>query len=179
LFYETENFSLSKKTNGTEGFVFTMDSRYVITTDGADNSLCVYNIADGILKYQYKGGADIYVDISPDQNYIIDGGGYGFALYQSKLVGIPENSIKKQEVSIYPNPGTGMADITFNNSLSGNYRVEIFNNSGILINKLFNGFLDTGNHEFQLNTGNYTNGIYFCKITSSKTNLTYKIIISK
>ena len=151
----------------------------MITGVGSDNILRRYDIENRTLVYQYNGWGALSIDISTDQNYIVGGGGSGFGLYRSKLVGITENPIQNKDVLIYPNPSTGIANISFNNSFSGNYKVEIFNNSGGLINQLFDGFLDSGIVNFKWNTITFPNGIYFCRFTGINTKLTYKIIVNK
>ena len=114
-----------------------------------------------------------------DQNYIIIGVGPGIALFNSMIVDIPENTKKRNEILIYPNPINDIANISFNNNVIGTYKVEIFNNTGISFSQLFNGFLDIGKHNFNWNTYNFPNGIYFCRITGAGTKLTYKIIVNK
>ncbi len=60
-----------------------------------------------------------------------------------------------------------------------NISVKIFNTNGQNIISLHDGLIIPGQHVFTWNTTNQSSGTYFFKITSNKTNLTYKIIINK
>ena len=178
-FYKTDNFALSKKIEGTIAMTFTNDSKYMITGDDGYNTLRMYDIEIGNLKYQFNGLGAYSIDINPERNFIIGGGGYYFALYSTKFVGIEENPLQKKDILIYPNPIDDTANISFNSENSGFFKIEIFNSSGVSVIQINNDFLTPGKHDFIWNTNGNPNGTYYCKITGKETNLIYKIIVNK
>ena len=180
--YTTNNFSIYKKFGDfTTAIVFSNDVKFMITGGSATQ---IWNLNNFNRNYEYNRelswGRD-GVDVTKDSKYIISASGSILSLFNGRLNndGIIEKLKEKDSFVIYPNPINGIANISFNNSLMGNYDIKILNNVGNEISKLFGGFLDIGNMNFQWNTENQPSGIYFCRIIGTKTNLIYKIIVNK
>jgi hypothetical protein len=79
---------------------------------------------------------------------------------------------------IFPNPSRGNASILFHNTQRANWKVEVFSNSGQLIEtKSFNSaLLGKLNHQMQLKPG-----MYFVKATNTSTNESFveKLIVGR
>ncbi len=85
------------------------------------------------------------------------------------------NKIKQAnyEIKIYPNPANDILYFVFNDNLQQK-EIEIYNING---QKLYE--FKTNNNSFDINTSNYKQGIYFCKIKSENRTDIKKIIIQK
>ncbi len=87
---------------------------------------------------------------------------------------IPTN-VSKSELAnllkIYPNPADDHMNIVYESG--GSFRIDLYNIMGV---KVYSG--DSETNSFQMNVGQYQNGIYVIKITDSKRNvITRKIML--
>ncbi len=92
----------------------------------------------------------------------------------------PEFSITKAKpvVEIYPNPASGMVNISFTLSNSENVTIKLFNATGRLVNRsTTDKRYEAGKHTITLNVGSYPKGVYFCAFTNQGTTLTKKIVL--
>ena len=187
--YDTNNFKIAKKINtGAWKFNITDESRFFITgnTDTriweiqSEKLIYKYNIYDSIL------GADLAcgfndVTAKKDLKYILSSCSYYITLLNGRFEFLEKKDLTKDNNSIiiYPNPINKIANIYFDNANSGNYILNIYDNSGLKLINIFDDILDIGIHKFIWNTENYPSGNYFCKIIGKDVNLTYKIIVTK
>jgi len=96
---------------------------------------------------------------------------YSKIMKSTTLIGIEEESLPVESVSIYPNPAHANLYISIDSELN-NPEVEIFNMIG---GKVFSSTLPT--MQKTINIRNYAAGVYFVKITSGTKVLTKKIVI--
>ena len=80
--------------------------------------------------------------------------------------------------TVFPNPAENIVTIAFNNPQSQILYFEVLNSQGQLVNRLYNGSLAKGENEFSFSLNKLSAGIYFLKVTGSKSGqvLTQKII---
>jgi hypothetical protein len=82
---------------------------------------------------------------------------------------------------IIPNPITQSATITFTLVQYENINVTIYDITGKLTKNLFDGALNTGEYKinWDVNNDEYSNGVYYLKITGESFSRTYKLGVAK
>ncbi|MBD3168617.1 MAG: T9SS type A sorting domain-containing protein [candidate division Zixibacteria bacterium] len=65
----------------------------------------------------------------------------------------------------YPNPFNNSTIIKIRLADAGNVSLDVFNIMGQKVANLYNGYLESGSHEFAWNASEVTSGIYFYKLT--------------
>ena len=88
------------------------------------------------------------------------------------------------EVNAWPNPFTEQINISFNVDKTADVSVRIFDETGRMINNLFEGYLTNGNHSFTWagNSpygGKVNNGIYFYSVEINGKSKSGKILLSR
>jgi hypothetical protein len=61
----------------------------------------------------------------------------------------------------------------------GNVEIKIFDNTGKELETLVNRILPAGKYETQWNAGNYSSGIYYCKLISANFTESIKMLLVK
>lgn len=79
----------------------------------------------------------------------------------------------------YPNPFNPSTTIKFSIKNKSNYKLEIFNSLGRLVEELFNKQLTVGEYEYNFDGLSFTSGIYFYKLSSEQFSQTRKMILLK
>jgi hypothetical protein len=78
----------------------------------------------------------------------------------------PEVNIEESFVATSsPNPFESNTKITVNLPQSGHTKVNVLNVNGSEIEKLHNGYLDAGVHEFEFKAASLPTGVYLCTVT--------------
>jgi hypothetical protein len=72
-----------------------------------------------------------------------------------------------EEPLVYPNPAISQARIRFTVTVQGRITVRLYDNSGRLVEELFNGALIAGENEFSFNTASLPAGMYQVVITDA------------
>ena len=91
----------------------------------------------------------------------------------------PANSERKNKTDfeITPNPFSNSVKFSFNLDQKSVTNLVIFDITGKVINQIVNqSILTEGNHEFEINTSNWSQGIYFCKFTLHGMTKVYKFV---
>ena len=79
----------------------------------------------------------------------------------------------------YPNPFNPKTSIRIDLKKSGMVKILIYDLKGSLIQILNNQKLDAGEHTFNWDAGNYSNGVYLMKINTTKKTFVKKVILMK
>ena len=92
--------------------------------------------------------------------------------------------LQKMEVNAYPNPFTEQVNISFDLNTTADVSVLIFDESGRMINNLYEGSLSGGSHSFawagNSNIGNkVNNGVYFYTVEVNGKSRSGKILLSR
>lgn len=95
--------------------------------------------------------------------------------YESIMMGANEFDIK-QENSTAPNPFTDNTKLTFTLDNPGNVIVTVMNTQGSKVETLYNGYLNSGDHEFTIDGSKFTAGTYIYKIETENGIKTGKMI---
>ncbi len=90
-----------------------------------------------------------------------------------------DNLSNSNDFKVYPNPIYQEFKTEFELTFASKINIEIYNNQGELVKKLFTGSANTGRNQFTFNKSNLLDGTYFIRITSNdKTLKNEKIIIT-
>jgi hypothetical protein len=81
------------------------------------------------------------------------------------------------EFSLYPNPANDISNIKLNIREEGDVTIDIYNIAGTLVNSTNYGSMN-GTQNFQLNTLNYEQGVYFVNATVNGSVISKKMIIT-
>jgi len=112
------------------------------------------------------------------EDNVLDSTQYILSQYQLAPLNTEELVNEELKSSLFPNPTTSNVttltlDLKENNTVS----VSIFNTIGQNVNTIFNGALTKGENELQLNTTNFSRGIYYVNIIIGNQTSTKKLII--
>jgi enediyne biosynthesis protein E4 len=99
------------------------------------------------------------------------------------IIGIHQNEGKIPEkfnlYQNYPNPFNPSTTIKFDIPASQNVNVIVFDVTGRLVCKLFEGFLSAGSYETEWNGNGVSSGIYFCRLETNTGSMTRKMLLVK
>ena len=90
--------------------------------------------------------------------------------------GVNDFNEMQSEISMFPNPTTGLAEINFSLSKSYPVRIEIKNILGKVITKISDETLEAGIHEFKLPV--LPSGIYLVNLVINNKNHILKLVVS-
>jgi hypothetical protein len=108
---------------------------------------------------------------------------YGNNLYVDNInfanaTGVEENEAVSS-VHIYPNPAQNNATVNFELVNSDEVTISVVNTIGQVIVTENLGNLSAGNHNYELNATDLSNGLYFLNITVGNNTVTKKVSINK
>jgi hypothetical protein len=117
---------------------------------------------------------DIEGDSRPYNGTQVDIGADEFT---SINVGLPEEYLCGQgSLSIYPNPFSKSAWVSYSITKSSFVRLEVFNMSGQMIEILINEIQNIGEYQIKLDVGTMPEGIYFCMLMTNQGAIIKKVI---
>lgn len=82
-------------------------------------------------------------------------------------------------LNAFPNPTSGVTDITYNVAEAGYSEIRIIDASGRLVNTLAKGDKSPGNYVAQLDVANLPEGMYFVQFASENSLITKKIVVTR
>jgi uncharacterized protein (DUF1501 family) len=92
---------------------------------------------------------------------------------------IKNNSTEIKNIRIYPNPASFKTNLTFF-SKTGGINIELYDLKGIKVANIFNSYLQSGEHNIEINLNSISNGLYLIKIEDENgLSFTSKLIVSK
>jgi hypothetical protein len=109
---------------------------------------------------------------------------FGDASQSTTMISSVDNlSDPKSGINNYPNPFTEKTTISFNLSKADKIKVYIVDNAGSVIETLYNGNLEAGDHSFTFNASGKNeklpSGTYLYKIESSNSTKTGKMMLQR
>ncbi|GAB1371150.1 hypothetical protein MASR1M45_12120 [Candidatus Kapaibacterium sp.] len=183
--------------SNTKAIKISKDNNYVVSgplVDLKQGALIVINdILAKATTYSYKlnyymeyfghdkGDWAYCLDISNNNNKIAVGTGAGIYMLNAKWnpTSVQENPVQIIEPIVFPNPTNSTANIRFNMLNSATINIQIYDINSRLIAHIFDGFLESGNHNFEWNTAKSPSGSYFARITANGTVSSIQIIVNK
>lgn len=173
--------SIPVQTGLINSMVFSPDEKYLAVNFGPGKVIHVYDIQSGKSVYQYttvpSGYALVGVSISNDQKYIVSSSGYLFLYRFLPTTGVIDNPFLEE--IIYPNPATNLVNIRFNLKVPGYTKISIFDNTGLELKKVFQGFLNIGEQNISSDVSKLKSGNYIIKVSNINTDISFKLIITK
>ena len=155
----------------------TFNNRVRLLNSGVINTICgkgIAGFADGIdtsAKFNYPRG--IVANSSGDKVYVVDYNNHAVRLIDVDVSGMDERDNSSSSINIYPNPNTGIFNITWGNkTISPIVNCKI---TDVLGKEVFHqNFSFSTSHRLSLT--NLADGIYVIIITSSDYRIVKKII---
>jgi hypothetical protein len=86
-------------------------------------------------------------------------------------------SINQNKVSVYPNPAKTQTSVQFSLAKTGYVSLKVVDVNGKSQRELFNGNMQQGQHNLQLNTAGLTKGVYYVNMVTDNGILTTKLIV--
>jgi len=83
------------------------------------------------------------------------------------------------DVSVYPNPFTQTATLSFTMAHQGNVILRIFDEQGRLVQESDKGNMQPGNHTIQFDAVNRPAGVYFCNLIAGGNVYTKRVVLIK
>ncbi|GGD81865.1 T9SS type A sorting domain-containing protein [Planktosalinus lacus] len=143
----------------------TIEETFTLSSDDCYTFTIIDDFGDGICCGFGNGSYSLETE---DGTIIIEGGEFesseSVTFSNFNVLSTGENQLSTQ-VSLYPNPSTGM--VTISNTTGNNLNYEVFNVVGQVITKG-----DNENNLFSLDLSNNAVGLYFVKLTDVETNST-------
>ena len=90
-----------------------------------------------------------------------------------------EISDAKIGLTVFPNPTTNFADVSFKLKNANNVKMEVYNAMGALVASENAGTLAKGNHKMAFNGADLNAGLYFVNLTIGNYTVTKKITLTK
>lgn len=94
-------------------------------------------------------------------------------------VGINETNYNISNLSLYPNPASGLTAVKFNLTQQESITINIINTIGEVVLSSGNATYAQGNHSYYVDTNALPSGIYTVNITSAEGNISKKLIVVK
>lgn len=154
------------------GNVFYFEEYEIVDEMKSDYTTWCYKT--GELKIETKGDKILLVGKTKSytSNYgaPCTGGYTELAKTSSTKIPSKENSklVEEINVSLYPNPTSTEATITFELNNKNKVSIELYDLSGRLVSSALNETLEAGNHQVKVNVANQSNGLYIVKISIGK-----------
>ena len=77
---------------------------------------------------------------------------------------------------IYPNPATDRVTVGFSLPEKGKLIIELYQVNGMLLKTISNEFFESGNHQIELSTGDFSPGLYWIRFRSETDTQTIRMI---
>ena len=161
-------------------FIISNDEKYMLIT--FNNRIEVWNLINKTKVYTYQrddSGPYDMLSLSNSNKYMC---ALGFYLYMYATPWLTTN-VKKDDgikaLITYPNPGESKINLEFNLEKPGNTKIQIMDLKGNIVKILQEKYLEEGNHNLTVNTGDLIPGIYLMRLESGTSNSIKKIIINK
>ncbi len=112
---------------------------------------------------------------------ILYAGTFGRSLYSFDLddlgVGVEDNQLSKETLTVYPNPVKNSINLDFENSNSAIGRIYLTDIHGKTVSMLYEGNINKGMQRFSFPIDKIKQGFYFIRIKTEKISLVRKIIV--
>ncbi|MBM2816875.1 MAG: repeat-containing protein [Ignavibacteria bacterium] len=161
---------------------FSNDSKFLVIGGNDYNNWSVKTydyIEDYIIHTYYPHYTAISIDISQDNKYIaVAASSQGIVVYNAKWApsSVTDNPNIISNSTIYPNPTTTPANIEFELLNACETIINIYDNVGTLVQPVFMGFLESGQHRMSIEIECLASGAYFCRIDCCGKCETIKIV---
>lgn len=84
-----------------------------------------------------------------------------------------------QELTVYPNPATANAQVTFTTAKSLNASLTLVDDRGRLVRTLHNGQITQGKNSFTVDRNGLANGLYYCVLTTNRRSYAKQLVLTQ
>jgi|GEM_PF-1540994 len=173
--------SFSLESDYPSGIAF--DGEFIWSTDNASQIINKINPSTFEVVEIIKAPGGLYPNgLTFDGTYLWVSNNDSDTLYQIDIekstTNIAEIS-KTKHFSIYPNIVTNNSKINCSQYKGENVNIEIFTQTGQIIETIFSGYLVENEMPLNINNNSLESGIYFCRITFKNSFSTEKFIVIK
>lgn len=108
------------------------------------------------------------------------GGGNNFYLDDLRIystTGITEDQALAQELSLSPNPSSGLSDLSFSLNTTTSANIYLSDLTGRVVNHIHTGKLEAGEHSFKIDATQLQAGVYLVNLETGNQKLTQKLIV--
>jgi WD40 repeat protein len=114
-------------------------------------------------------------------NYVCIGGSRSVVILNENkyLTYVDENQIHNNYINFVPNPIDSYANVIYSNLDNSNVSIDIFDSNSREVDKVYDGYLESGKHELPWFPKNLSDGMYFCRVRSNNFTKFIKVIISR
>lgn len=167
--------------------VFAGDLYYATLTAYGDGDMVIRSDYDGdddnstllVLDQIYGASSDPYVNLNfnPDicDEQLVDMGKW----MGECVVGLEENQANITFLNNTPNPATNSTRVNYSIANAGDVTLKVVDITGKVVATVNEGVKAAGAHSIELNTAEFTNGVYFYTLTAGQNQLTNKMIVNK
>ena len=99
--------------------------------------------------------------------------------YKKEFAGVPENNevVNNVTVSLYPNPVSSQATVSFELNESANVSYQVFDMTGRMVMNQNMGRMTEGEHQINLNAENLSAGSYILRLNQGANNASVKFLV--
>jgi len=159
------------------GIAFSNDNTHLGVAFQNQAILNIYNIPAGEIVKNLLGTSYGTLSYSYDDKYIISHASRYLILLSNNATSVTSGNNSDLNI-LYPNPTNNTINIRFSLQFSGLVRISLYDEMGKLAKNLFTGHLDNGEQNVKAEVGNLKSGVYFVKVSSLQTEITFKLIIN-
>lgn len=120
------------------------------------------------------------IDLSKDGKFIIIGDNSSIVLFKANWnrVSIDSELEASNSIKIIPDPANNNIRVDITVIAPGNYDIEAFNESGLMVTDIFSGTIVAGTSSYLWNTDSLSSGVYFIRLFGNGLNLNKKILVN-
>ena len=93
------------------------------------------------------------------------------------IVGIKGVTEYETEMNIFPNPAQNVFYVDMKMYKEERVSINLYSSTGVLVQEIKNGWIDSKRNVFEVNAKNLTHGVYFVRFTSQNETITKRVII--
>jgi len=142
-------------------------------------------LANNALGNSIQPGGPTHAEIAEAIESVLDGfhncrildGFYSGVPSRLADTSIKNNMDELNQLSIYPNPSSDFATISFSTQKGKTIHVELYNVSGKLISTLYHDEGEDGTRKIDINCSQYANGVYFVRLKNGDELNVKKLVI--
>ena len=80
---------------------------------------------------------------------------------------------------IFPNPANGFVKISFETPSQANYRLDLYDSMGSLVDNLLNKNVFSGSYQADYNVSNLSSGVYILRLQSATGSESFRFVVTK
>lgn len=138
----------------------------------------ISNLGTFTLDYTYNYSGNPIITVSDDSKYVALSGGRRVNVLNAKWSASSVNDFEnKEDIIIFPNPTTSIAQIEFLLEKPQIIKIDITDLNGQVLEIISNKEMNAGLNKVEWNSSKVTSGEYYCNITGKNYHNTFKIVV--